>query len=1132
MQNLLRIMLMTALLSLVGTQWSAGAEEKNSQMILTVNPEVLKSKIKEVETISLDDESKKDLTGLYHKALANIEKARFYATDAESFSEAQKTAPAETEKLLNALKEKEKVLPEKILKVLEKTTLSELEQQEQKEKADLSAVEAKLSDLNNRLVIQSRRPSIARERLIVLKRRLETSITKRKSAAPEGEPAVMIQARNWIQETQTFALSSEIKMLGRELLSYQKRMEVLNAKQDVTESNVKYITTRVRLIEDLLSKRRLAEVEQVQQQVKTTKEESRDKHSLVRKLAEQNVALGKELKTSTLDLERASAEDDQRRASAKRIGEELSSIKQKLEIAGMSQALGGILIQQHRLLPKLPAMRSETSQLKQLIASSGLRQVQYTEEHRRLRDIEAYLTDFMQDMPQKEVDRIYTELKELALRRQGLLNKAIATEASYLSALGELDLAQRQLINVVEAYDNFLGKHLLWIRSTEPVSLSLFKNLSQEIELMLSPSKWMEVGNVLLGQLKAKPLVTILVLILVFLALMRRYFLRAAVATGEKIGHIRTDSFGYTIQALVWTAFASAPLPLLFLVTGWQLSLVPEATEFSNAVAAGLLRISRAFFALMYLADLAIPGGLVVKHFKWPANTAAKLHRELRLLMVLIMPTTFITIHSITLDKVGLTMLSLLFTIGSVGLFIFRTFTPRGGVLANFFVENSTNLLVRLRSVWGSLLIVYIISLVVLVLLGYIYTGITLTHNLINTILMIYPLVLLHGLLARWLLLVGLRLKFQAILARREEVRMAKETMEKSRESASDRNEYTLKIDEPEIDLTALDSKSRKLLNTAILFAGVIGLWFIWSPILPAFSILDDISLWNSVVIVDGVETVVPITLTNLLLAIIVGIITTVSARGLPALLEFMLLQSAEITVGGRYTATTLLRYVIVGIGTVLFFDILGGKWSQIQWLVAALGVGIGFGLQEIVANFISGLIILFERPIRVGDTVTVGTTTGVVTRIMIRATTITTWDRQELLVPNKEFITARLLNWTLSDPIIRIVIPVGIAYGSDVPKAMELLKEAANEHNSVLDSPVPSVTFESFDDNALKLYLRAFLPSVDNRVEVVTDLHGAINHKFNEAGIAIAFPQRDVHFDTSKPIDIRVHSEKDKERS
>ena len=159
---------------------------------------------------------------------------------------------------------------------------------------------------------------------------------------------------------------------------------------------------------------------------------------------------------------------------------------------------------------------------------------------------------------------------------------------------------------------------------------------------------------------------------------------------------------------------------------------------------------------------------------------------------------------------------------------------------------------------------------------------------------------------------------------------------------------------------------------------------------------------------------------------------------------------------GCRYTVTTLTSYGIVAVGLLLALSSIGARWSHFQWLVAALGVGIGFGLQEIVANFISGLIILFERPVRVGDYVTIGETDGFVTKIRIRATTIRSRDAHELLVPNKEFITNRLLNWTLSDEVIRVEIAVGVAYGSDVERALALIKEAAEGHEHVLHDPSP----------------------------------------------------------------------------
>jgi potassium efflux system protein len=203
-----------------------------------------------------------------------------------------------------------------------------------------------------------------------------------------------------------------------------------------------------------------------------------------------------------------------------------------------------------------------------------------------------------------------------------------------------------------------------------------------------------------------------------------------------------------------------------------------------------------------------------------------------------------------------------------------------------------------------------------------------------------------------------------------------------------------------------------------------------------------------------------------------------------------------------------------------------GLQWSKLQWLVAALGVGLGFGLQEIVANFVSGIILLLERPIRIGDTVELGDAGGTVARIQIRATTLVTWERKELLVPNKEFITGRVLNWTLSNEQTRILINVGVAYGSDVGKAMELIMQAAKEHKRVLDDPQPIVTFEAFGDNALSVFLRAYTDSIDFRLTTMTELHQAIYDKLNAAGIAIAFPQRDVHLDTAKPLEITLHQE------
>ena len=163
-------------------------------------------------------------------------------------------------------------------------------------------------------------------------------------------------------------------------------------------------------------------------------------------------------------------------------------------------------------------------------------------------------------------------------------------------------------------------------------------------------------------------------------------------------------------------------------------------------------------------------------------------------------------------------------------------------------------------------------------------------------------------------------------------------------------------------------------------------------------------------------------------------------------------------------------------------------------------------------ANFISGLIILFEQPVRVDDVVTVGDVTGTVTKIKIRATTIRKWDQTELIVPNKEFITGRLTNWTLTDKILRKDFIVGIAYGSDIKKAEQILYEIAAANPYVLDNPKPVVIFTSFGSSSLDFELRVYISGMENYLNIWHDINCAIDDAFRKAGIEIAFPQQDIH--------------------
>ncbi|MEM7621964.1 MAG: mechanosensitive ion channel domain-containing protein [Planctomycetota bacterium] len=254
------------------------------------------------------------------------------------------------------------------------------------------------------------------------------------------------------------------------------------------------------------------------------------------------------------------------------------------------------------------------------------------------------------------------------------------------------------------------------------------------------------------------------------------------------------------------------------------------------------------------------------------------------------------------------------------------------------------------------------------------------------------------------------------------------------------------------------------------------------------------------------------LTLADVGVATLIIAIAIIAFRNLPGLVEIVVLQRLPLDASSRFALTTVLRYAIAAIGLITASAAIGLSWDNIQWLAAALTFGLAFGLQEIFANFISGLIILAERPIRIGDTVTVGTVTGTVTRIRMRATTISDWDRKELVIPNKSFITGDIINWTLTDPTLRLIIPVGVSYGADIEKAQELLLGAVNNHPLVLTDPKPYVHFRSLGESTLDFELRLFIPHIDHLLTVRHALHTAILTDFRREGIEIAFPQRDLH--------------------
>ncbi|HOE80473.1 MAG TPA: mechanosensitive ion channel [Smithellaceae bacterium] len=230
-------------------------------------------------------------------------------------------------------------------------------------------------------------------------------------------------------------------------------------------------------------------------------------------------------------------------------------------------------------------------------------------------------------------------------------------------------------------------------------------------------------------------------------------------------------------------------------------------------------------------------------------------------------------------------------------------------------------------------------------------------------------------------------------------------------------------------------------------------------------------------------------------------------------IIVYQILARRQIDLGIRIAIGSILEYAMLTIGFIIILQTAGIDMSSISILFGALGVGIGFGLQNVTNNFVSGLIILFERPIKVGDRIEMSGVAGDVVNISMRATTIVTNDNISIIVPNSQFISSTVTNWSHMDRNVRFSFPIGVSYREDPPEIEKILTEIALDNPGILTDPQPEVLFTEYGDNALMFSLRVWTSDYINRPGVLkSQLYYAISHRFKEAGIEIPFPQREIY--------------------
>ncbi len=753
--------------------------------------------------------------------------------------------------------------------------------------------------------------------------------------------------------------------------------------------------------------------------------------------------------------------------------------------------------------------------------------------------------------------------------RRDLLGRLANDSASYFETLVEFEAVAIALDEAARSYADFIRERILWVRSIPSERGASLSDLRETGQWLLDREvwsrTWVRVHRDLMTDL---PTYVLSVGLLAGLWVAAGWCSRRLRFIAGQVGRLHSDSFKYTLEAVGLTFVIAVPAPAMLWWLGWVIGRPLDQTELALAVAQGLKNGVQLLLLLLLLRHVMGPKGLGPAHFGWARAVTDHVRRHVRWLtpVLVICVVLITTLYQAGLEAAVASVGRLAFTLValSVSVAFWRLFRPSSPFVTELLRTNPQAWLTRLRYVWFPLLVAAPIALVIIAWLGYFYSALQLAVRLEQTLGLAVLVLFLYGLLQRWLLVARRHLAIEEAKRRRDQALAEARAKSASDDAPSDIT--PLVIDEDSLDLPAISSQSQELFRTLVFVTAAVGLFLIWSADLPALRALNWVQLYPQVRVVEATGTrdiallsggaappattgaasdagpagkpsptapsptpalpgetgeesasraenePITITLADVALALLILALTFIAFRNLPGLVEMFLLQRLPLDSGARHALQTVLTYAIAIIGVVAACSMVGITWSRVQWLAAALTFGLAFGLQEIVANFVSGLIILAERPIRIGDTVTVGNVSGTVTRIRIRATTITDWDRKEMVIPNKTFITQDVINWTLSDPTLRIIIPVGVSYGADIHKAEQTLLDIARAHPKVLSDPKPTALFASFGDSTLNFELRVYIPSIEHLVSVRHDLHKRITEKFREADIEIAFPQRDIN--------------------
>ena len=933
------------------------------------------------------------------------------------------------------------------------------------------------------------------------------------------------EARRTSLVAQRYSNATRLGALEREIAGLSERAEILTARRNLAELKLEGVDTEVKYLQDKTGQGRANEAAQVRDDALSTLTLYAESHPVVQELARSNVALADSLVALASDANFISKRGATVRSRLDDVESDLRVARDFIGLGDLDRQAGATLRRLSNQLQAPQAIKNNinTTQKtlialtqRRLIAQDTLRDLQigrpdFNRALERARLVDPSLT-VLTAGDETSYETLYTQHRDMLLR----VSSASTTR---INEIVELQNQQKGLLTSTVELKDLLDEKLLWVPSSTPVNLAWPKKVIKGAFLLFSTEHINLVVREAISQsILLFPFMLIFIIVLSSIIFMRSRLWADIYERGKMVGDVSNDSFWHTPLVILACILIALPIPLIFLMFAglFEISSSPDPLIDNVQETFSYLAVFSLFFLTWRAWDK--DKSLFDTHFKF----SDIIRQSLRKNFLWFAPFTGVATALVGFSEgsptreiaEGFSLFAFIISALALAILSYRIIYDRQEK-RNSFADNDTPFK-KYNIVLGAVFVAGPLLSIGMAASGYYDTSTKFLWRLFVSGWLVLLTYVLYGFIHRTVLVAQRRLALREAVSKRDAAVLARQQKAEAAERG-DIPSAPPPIDTSQIDIKAISRQSSQLLNTLVVlgFAGL--MWLTWSDLLPALSIFNDVVLgsYTGQVFDEAgaiIDTKIPITLWNLVQSAVILILTYIAAKNLPGFLEVFVLNRAGIDAGTRYAVRTILGYVIIAVGIVIGFDRLGLQWSQLRWIVTGLSVGIGFGLQKIIANFISGLIILFERPIRIGDYVTIGEQSGTVSRIKIRATTLSDLDNREILIPNEALISERVTNWTLSNSVTRLIIPVGIAYGSDTDKARDIMLDALKANPKVLDTPAPNVLFTGFGDSSLDFQLRVFLSNFEDRWPVTHTIHTEVNKALEAAGISIPFPQTDLH--------------------